>query len=71
MIWQKLRKLCNSYIVTIPIEEVERQNLEEDQLLTIEVHPAEIRPAMSPELRKAFEESWHRNEPGYRYLAEH
>ena len=71
MIWQRLRKLCNSYIVTIPIEEVERQNLEEDQLLTVEVHPAEIRPAMSPELHKAFEESWHRNEPGYRYLAEH
>ena len=71
MIWQKLRKLCNSYIVTIPIEEVERQNLEEDQLLTIEVQPAEIRPAMSPELDKAFEESWRRNEPGYRYLAEH
>jgi hypothetical protein len=50
---------------------VERQNLEEGQLLTVEVHPAEIRPTMSPELRKAFEESWHRNEPGYRYLAEH
>ena len=29
------------------------------------------RQAMSPELHKAFEESWHRNEPGYRYLAEH
>ncbi len=71
MIWQKLRKLCNSHVVTIPIEEVERQNLEEDQLLTIEVHAAEIRPAMSPELHQAFEESWRRNEPGYRYLAEH
>jgi len=71
MIWQKLRKLCISRIVTIPIEEGERQNLEEGQLLTVEVYPAEIRPAMSPELHKAFEESWSRNEPGYRYLAEH
>ena len=71
MIWQKLRELCNSHVVAIPIEEVERPNLEEDQLLTIEVQPAEIRPAMSPELDKAFEESWRRNEPGYRYLAEH
>jgi hypothetical protein len=71
MIWQKLRKLFNSRIVTISIEETERQNLEEGQLLAVEVYPAEIRPAMSPELHKAFEESWSRNEPGYRYLAEH
>ncbi len=71
MILQKLRKVGNSYVVTIPKEEVERQKLEEGQLLTVEIHPAEIRPAMSPELRKAFEESWQRNEPGYRYLAEH
>ena len=71
MIWQKLRKLFNSRIVTISIEETERPNLDKGQLLTVEVHPTEIRPAMSPELHKAFEESWHRNEPGYRYLAEH
>ncbi len=71
MIWQKLRKLFNSRIVAISIEETERQNLEEGQLLTVEVYPAEIRQAMSPELHKAFEESWRRNEPGYRYLAEH
>jgi antitoxin component of MazEF toxin-antitoxin module len=70
MIWQKLRKVGNSYVVTIPKEEVERQNLREGQLLGIEVQPAEIRPILSPDLRKAFEESWKRNEPGYRYLAD-
>jgi antitoxin component of MazEF toxin-antitoxin module len=71
MIWQKLRKVGNSYVVTIPKEEVERQNLREGQLLAIEVQPVEIRPVLSPDLRKAFEESWQRNEPGYRHLAEH
>jgi putative addiction module antidote len=71
MIWQKLRKVGNSYVVTIPKEEVERQNLQEGQLLMVEVQPAEIRPTLSPALRKAFEESWQRNEAGYRYLAEH
>jgi len=71
MIWQKLHKLCNRHIVAIPIEKTERQNLDEGQLLIVEGHPAELWPAMSPELCKAFEESWHRNEPGYRYLAEH
>jgi antitoxin component of MazEF toxin-antitoxin module len=70
MIWQKLRKVGNSYIVTIPKEEIERQHLQEGQLLAVEVRPAEVRPVASPELREAFEESWKRNEAAYRYLAE-
>ena len=71
MIWQKLRKVGNSYVVTIPKEEVERKNLQEGQLLAVEIQPAEVRPMLSPELRKAFEESWQRNEEAYRYMAEH
>ena len=70
MLWQKLRKVGNSYVVTIPKEEVERQNLKDGQLLSIEIRPAEIRPVMSPDLRKAFEESWQQSEKTYRYLAE-
>lgn len=70
MIWQKLRKVGNSYVVTIPKEEVERQHLEDGQLLSIEIRPAEIRPVISPDLRKAFEESWQQNEETYHYLAE-
>ena len=71
MIWQKLRKVGNSYVVTIPKEEVERKNLQEGQLLAVEIQAAEVRPVLSPELRKAFEESWQRNEEAYRYMAEH
>jgi putative addiction module antidote len=71
MIWQKLRKVGNSYVVTIPKEEVERKKLQEGQLLAVEIQPAEVRPVLSPELRKAFEESWQRNEETYRYMAEH
>ena len=71
MIWQKLRKVGNSYVVTIPKEEVERKNLQEGQLLAVEIQPAEVRPVLSQELRKAFEESWQRNEEAYRYMAEH
>lgn len=71
MILQRLRKVGNSFVVTIPKEEVERQNLREGQLLVVEVVQAEVRPVLSPALREAFEESWRHNEPGYRYLAEH
>jgi antitoxin component of MazEF toxin-antitoxin module len=69
MIYQKLRKVGNSYVVTIPREEVERRNLQAGQLLAVEIQPAEIRPVASAELRQTFEESWTRNEAGYRYLA--
>lgn len=69
MIFQKLRKVGNSYVVTIPKEEIERQALEEGQLLAVHVQPAEIRPVLSDEVREALEESWDDNEAGYRYLA--
>jgi antitoxin component of MazEF toxin-antitoxin module len=71
MFWQKLLKVGDSYVVTIPKEEVERLNLHEGQLLAIEIHPSEIDLAKSTDLSMAFDESWQRNEPGYRYLAEH
>ncbi len=71
MICQKLRKVGNSYVVTIPKEEVERLQLHEGQLLAVEVQPAEIRLVLSPALRKAFKQSWKWNEAAYRYLAEH
>ena len=67
---EKLLKVDDSYIVTIPKEEVERLNLSEGQLLAIEIQPAGIDSALSNDVDIAFEESWQRNEPGYRYLAE-
>lgn len=70
MIQQKLRKVGNSYVVTIPREEVERRGLIEGQLLAVEVQPIELRPVMRPEVREAFEESWKRSEAAYRYLAD-
>jgi putative addiction module antidote len=70
MISQKLRKVGNSYVVTIPREEVERQGLKEGQLLAIDITPLELKPVVSTELREAFEASWQRNEQAYRYLGE-
>jgi putative addiction module antidote len=70
MIQQKLRKVGNSYVVTIPRDEVERLGLTEGQLLAVEVQPIEMRPVMRPEVREAFEASWKRSEAAYRYLAD-
>jgi putative addiction module antidote len=70
VIQQQLRKVGNSYVVTIPKDEVEYLELKEGDLLGIEITPLEIKPKMRPELKKAFEASWERNEAGYRYLAD-
>ncbi len=69
MIQQKLRRQGNSLVVTIPKEEVERLHLHEGQTLLIDVQPLELRLILSPELREVVEESWQRNEAGYRALA--
>ena len=69
MVTAKLRRSGNSFVVTVPRDEVERLGLREGQLLIVEFHPVEVRPVLTPELREAFEASWARNEAGYRYLA--
>ncbi len=70
MIRQKLRKVGNSYVVTIPKDEVERRGLREGQLLAVEIQPLEVRPMLAPDLREAFEASWARNEAIYRALGQ-
>jgi antitoxin component of MazEF toxin-antitoxin module len=71
MIRQKLRKVGNSYVITIPKDEVERLGLEEGQLLEVQITPLETHPAMTPAIAAAFEEMWARSEAALRYLAEH
>jgi putative addiction module antidote len=70
MIQQKLRKVGNSFVVTIPKDEVERLGIVEGQLLAVEVQPLEVKAVMRPEIRAAFERSWKRSERAYRYLSE-
>jgi antitoxin component of MazEF toxin-antitoxin module len=69
MFYGKLRRVGNSYVVTIPKDQVDEQDLTEGQLLAVHVQRAEIRPVLSEAAQKAFEESWRDNEEGYRYLA--
>jgi antitoxin component of MazEF toxin-antitoxin module len=71
MIQQKLRKVGNSYVVTIPRDEVARQRLREGQLVSVEIRPLEVRPELRPELHQVLEQNWSKDEPAYRYLAEH
>ena len=70
MFTQQLRKAGNSYVVTIPKEEVERRGWHEGQLLAIQVTELEIRPVLGKDLRDAIDERWERNEEALRYLAD-
>jgi antitoxin component of MazEF toxin-antitoxin module len=70
VIVQQLRKVGNSYVVTIPKDEVERHGWKEGQHLAIELTEAEVRPVLRPELREILEKNWERNEPSLRYLAD-
>lgn len=70
MIAQQLRRSGNSYVVTIPKEEVERRGWREGQLLGVELTELETRPVLRPELQAALDERWERNEPALRYLAD-
>jgi antitoxin component of MazEF toxin-antitoxin module len=70
MIQQQLRRVGNSLVVTIPKDEIERNGWKEGDLVALQLTPLEVRPIMRPEVREAFEESWKRNEAGYRYLAD-
>ena len=71
MVTGKLRRSGNSFIVTIPREEIERLGLQEGQLVTLEVRPAEVRPVLAADLREAFEIEFQRGREALRYLAEH
>jgi antitoxin component of MazEF toxin-antitoxin module len=70
MIVQQLRKTGNSYVVTIPKDEVERRGWQEGQQLAVELTEIEQRPVLRPELREILEKNWERNEPALRYLAD-
>jgi antitoxin component of MazEF toxin-antitoxin module len=70
MIQQYVRKSGNSYVVTIPKEEMERLNIHEGQLVAIDVTPLEVQPVLRPELKRAMEETREDIMPALRYLAE-
>ncbi len=69
MITQQLRKVGNSFVVTVPKEEVERHGWQEGQLLALQLTELEVRPILGDDLREAIEERWDRNVEALRYLA--
>lgn len=67
---QQLRKTGNSFVVTIPKEEVERHGWREGQFLSVQLTELALQPVMGDDLRQAIGERWERNEEALRYLAD-
>jgi antitoxin component of MazEF toxin-antitoxin module len=70
MITAKLRRSGNSFIVTVPREEIDRMGLHEGQLVIVEVRPAEVRPMLAADLREAFEIEMEQGAEALKYLAQ-
>jgi putative addiction module antidote len=70
MFTQQLRKSGNSYVVTIPKEEVERRGWQEGQLLAVQVTELEVRPVLSSDLQDIVDELLDEHEDALRYLAD-
>lgn len=70
MIQAKIRKQGNSFVVTIPREEMERLDLEEGDQIAFQPTKLETRAVLRPEIRAAWERTWEQNEEGFRYLAD-
>ena len=69
MITQQLRKVGNSYVVTVPKDEVEQRGWQEGQLLAIQLTALELRPVLRPELQKIVDELLDEHEDALQYLA--
>lgn len=65
---QKVWKTGNSFVVTIPRDEIERQGIAEGELLEVTVHKVEIRRALTPAMQAALDESLAEDQEALRLL---
>ncbi len=65
---QKVRKVGNSLVVTIPADIAERHNIKADDLVTLAFEPLDIVPRLRPELTRFAEEETAANLEALRYL---
>lgn len=70
MLQLRIDKVGDDLVVTIPEQEIERLRLDEGQVIGFDIAMVGGRPVLPAELQAALEESWERDEAGYRYLAD-
>jgi antitoxin component of MazEF toxin-antitoxin module len=65
---QKVRKVGNSLVVTIPADVAERHNIKADDLIRLALEPLDVVPRLRPELARFAEEETTANLEALRFL---
>ena len=65
---QKIRKVGNSLVVTIPADVAEQHNLKADDLVRVALEPLAVVPRLRPELARFVDEETSANLEALRYL---
>lgn len=65
---QKVRKVGNSLVVTIPAEIAEQHNLKAEDLIRLAFEPLEVVPRLRPEIARFIDEETSANLESLRYL---
>jgi antitoxin component of MazEF toxin-antitoxin module len=65
---QKVRKVGNSLVVTIPADFAEQHNIKAEDLVELTLRPLEAVPRLRPELARFVEEETSANLEALRYL---
>lgn len=71
MIQAKIRKQGNSYVVTIPKDEMERRQLHEGDVVSFHPVMMETRAVLSPELQEIVDRISEEHREALEYLADH
>lgn len=66
---QQIRKVGNSYVVTVPKELVERNGWHEGTQVAVELTEMETRPVLRPEIKAIIDDIWEENVEAMNYLA--
>ena len=66
---QQIRKVGNSYVVTVPKELVERNDWHEGTQVAVELTEMETRPVLRPEIKAIIDDIWEENVEAMNYLA--
>jgi bifunctional DNA-binding transcriptional regulator/antitoxin component of YhaV-PrlF toxin-antitoxin module len=66
----RLRKINDQFEITVPAQAVSKIDAQAGDVIFVFIERVPETSEMSPEIREIFEESWKRNEEGYRYLAD-
>jgi antitoxin component of MazEF toxin-antitoxin module len=67
---QRAWKTGNSFVVTIPRAEIERQGIVDGELTEVTVHKVEIRRALTPTMQGALDEALAEDQEALRYPAD-